>query len=266
MNRRKRALAGHITSPRCESLPMVSGSTREHDAVHDHDAISRAADERSKRSARRHPRACGGRAHRRARLPRRRGTKWRRKLTRRRRAAWIPSRCAIRRRVAAVVSARNSTGRRWRFGRRCSRARRSLDEALADGASPLWSPELARRARQLVSRGSRQQLANSLERLVKEAQRSVSPRAVAVLLPRREISEAETSLFSIATRLRDERPMYARGTALLSQLLSDGSGPMHNARTGGSLGQAVGAIAAALDGRWRTRRSAGVGGRERERA
>jgi len=145
-------------------------------------------------------------------------------------------------------------------------SRRSLDEALADGASPLWSPELARRARQLVSRGSRQQLANSLERLVKEAQRSVSPRAVAVLLPRREISEAETSLFSIATRLRDERPMYARGTALLSQLLSDGSGPMYNAHTGGSLGRAVGAIAAALDGRWRTRRSAGVGGRERERA
>ena len=140
-------------------------------------------------------------------------------------------------------------------------SRRSLDDALADGASPLWTLELALRARQLVSRGSRQQLASSLERLVKEAQRSVSPRAVAVLLPRREISEAETSLFSIATRLRNERPMYARGTALLTQLVSDGSGPMYNAHTGGSLGRAVGAIAAALDGRWRTRRSAGVGGR-----
>ena len=258
-------MARHITSPRCELLPMVSGSTREHDGVHDRDAISRAADERSKRSARRHPRACGGRAHRRARLPRRRGTKWRRKLrTRRRRAAWIPRRCAIRRRVAAVVSARNSTGRRWRFGRRCSRARRSLDEALADGASPLWSPELGMRARR-VSRGSRQQLASSLERLVKEAQRSVSPRAVAVPLPRRKISEAETSLFSIATRLRDERPMYARGTALLTQLVSDGSGPMYNAHTGGSLGRAVGAIAAALDGRWRSRGVAGESASELRR-
>jgi hypothetical protein len=127
MNRRKRASARHITSQRCESLPMVSGSTREHDGAHDRDEISRAADERSKGSARRHPRACTGRAgkdpHRRARLPRRRGTKWRRKLrSGRRRAAWIPGRCAIRRRVTAVVSARNSTGRRSRFARGCSRA------------------------------------------------------------------------------------------------------------------------------------------------
>jgi hypothetical protein len=135
-------------------------------------------------------------------------------------------------------------------------SRRSLDEALADGASPVWTPELALRARQLVSRGSRQQLATSLERLVKGAKRSVPPRAVAVPLPRREILEAQTSLFSIAARLRDERPVYARGMALLSRLLSDGSGPAYNPHAGASLRHAVGAIAAALDGQWRSRRSA----------
>jgi len=135
-------------------------------------------------------------------------------------------------------------------------SRRSLDDALADGASPLWTLELALRARQLVSRGSRQHLATSLERLVTAAQRSVPPRAVAVPLPRRAISEAQTSLISITARLRDERPVYARGMALLSRLLSDGSGPMYNSHAGDSLGHAVGAIAAALDGRWRTRRSA----------
>ena len=135
-------------------------------------------------------------------------------------------------------------------------SRRSLDDALADGASPLWTPELALRARQLVSRGSRQHLATSLERLVNEAQRSVPPRAVVVPLPRRAISEAQTSLISIATRLRDERPVYVRGVALLSRLLSDGSGLAYNPRAGGSLRRAVGAIAAALDGQWRTRRSA----------
>ena len=133
-------------------------------------------------------------------------------------------------------------------------SRRSLDEALADGASPLWNPALALRARQLVSRGSRQQLATSLERLVKEAKRSACPRAVAIPLPRREISEAQTSLFTIAARLRDERPVYARGVALLSRLLSEGSGPAYNPHAGGSLRHAVGAIAAALDGQWRTRR------------
>jgi hypothetical protein len=135
-------------------------------------------------------------------------------------------------------------------------SRRSLDEALADGASPLWTPELALRAGQLVSRGSRQRLATSLERLVKEATRAVPPRAVAVPLPRREILEAQTSLLGIAARLRDDRPVYARGMALLSRLLTDGSGPAYNPHAGGSLRHAVGAIAAALDGQWRTRRSA----------
>src|SRR5919108_3777895 len=132
-------------------------------------------------------------------------------------------------------------------------SRRSLDEALAAGASPVWTPELALRARQLVSRSSRQQLATSLEGLVKEATRSVPPRAVAVRLPRREILEAQTSLFSIASCLRDERPVYARGMALLSRLLSDGSSPAYNPHAGGSLRHAVGAIAAALDGQWRSR-------------
>ena len=135
-------------------------------------------------------------------------------------------------------------------------SRRSLDEALADGASPLWTPELALRARQLVSRSSRQQLATSLERLVKEQSdrflRGPSP------YPFRDgrSLEAQTSLFGIAARLRDERPVYARGMALLSRLLSDGSGPAYNPHAGGSLRHAVGAIAAALDGQWRTRRSA----------
>jgi hypothetical protein len=135
-------------------------------------------------------------------------------------------------------------------------SRRSLDEALADGASPLWTPELALRARQLVSGGSRRQLATSLERLVDEAKRTVSPRAVAVPLPRREIVEAQTCIFGIAARLRDERPVYARGVALLSRLLSDGRGPAYNPHAGGSLRYALEAIAAALDGQWRTRRSA----------
>jgi hypothetical protein len=135
-------------------------------------------------------------------------------------------------------------------------SRRSLDEALADGASPLWTPELALRARQLVSRGSRRQLATSLERLVEEARRTVSPRAVAVPLPRKEIAEAQPCIFSIAARLRDERPVYARGVALLSRLLSDGAGPAYNPHAGRSLRRALGGIAAALDGQWRTRRSA----------
>ena len=134
--------------------------------------------------------------------------------------------------------------------------RRSLDEALADGASPLWSPELALRARQLVSSRSREALAAGVERLVEDAKRPIPPRAVAVPRPRREILESQTCLFRIAARLRDHRPVYARGMALLSRLLHDGTGPAYDPHAAGSLRHAVGAIAAALDGQWCTRRPA----------
>ena len=85
---------------------MVSDSRREHDGAHDRHETSGAAEERSKASARRQAR--------------------------------IPGRCAIRRRVTAVGWAHNSTGRRSRFARGCSRAddrstRRSLTERVLCG-------------------------------------------------------------------------------------------------------------------------------------
>ena len=128
--------------------------------------------------------------------------------------------------------------------------RRSLDEELAEGASPLRTPELALRARQLVSQASRQRVATHLERLVKEAKRAAPPPAVAVPLPRREILEAQTWLLGIAACLGGERPVYARGMALLSLLLSDGRGPAYNPYPGEALFDAVRAAAAGLDGRW----------------
>jgi hypothetical protein len=117
---------------------MVSGSTREHDRAHDGHETSRAAEERSKGSARRHPHACAGPARRvpqrRARHPRKPGTTWRRKLrSGPRRRARIPGRCAIRRRVTGVGWAHNSTGRRSRFACVCSRA--------DDRSTRRWLPE-----------------------------------------------------------------------------------------------------------------------------
>jgi hypothetical protein len=127
MNRRKRAAGRHVMFPRCEPVPMVSDSTREHDRAHDRHDPHPAAEERSTGSARRPPRACARRArtgsHPRARHPRKSGTTWRRRLrSGPRRHARIPGRCAIRRRVTAVGSVHNSTGRRSRFARGCSRA------------------------------------------------------------------------------------------------------------------------------------------------
>jgi hypothetical protein len=261
MTRRKRASAGHITSPRCESLPMVSGSTREHDGAHDRDEISRAADERSKGSARRHARACAGRAgkdpHRRASLPRRRGTKMASQGE-----EW-PSPSGLDPGTLCDPSPHYCSHLGAQLDRpplalraRVFASRRSLDDALADGASPLWTPELALRARQLVCRASRQQLATSLERLVKQAQRSVSPARRRRAPSATRDSGSATCLLNIAACLLDERPVYARGIALLSRLLSEGSGPAYNQCARESLRNALEGIATALDGQWRTRQSA----------
>jgi hypothetical protein len=117
---------------------MVRNSTQEHDGAHDRHETRRAAEVRSTGSARRQPRACAERAHRgprrRARRPRKFGTTWRPRLrSGPRRRARIPGRRAIRRRVTAVGWARNSTGRRSRFARGCSRA--------DDRSTRRWLPE-----------------------------------------------------------------------------------------------------------------------------
>lgn len=127
MNRPTQGVGRHGTPPRCESVPMVGDWTPQQDGAHDRHEISRAAEERAKGSARRPRHARAGRArsgrHRRARYPRKPGPTWRRKLTSGpRRQARIPGRGAIRPRGAAIGWVHNSTGRRSRFARGCSRA------------------------------------------------------------------------------------------------------------------------------------------------
>jgi hypothetical protein len=126
--------------------------------------------------------------------------------------------------------------------------RRTLDLQLADGVSPLDDAALALRARQLVCRQTREQFAGGLEGLVRHAEHPPPPRSVAVPLPRRQILEARPGLLALATCLRADRPLYARGMALLSSLLSDGTGPVYRARAERSLPDALRAVAEALDG------------------
>jgi hypothetical protein len=126
--------------------------------------------------------------------------------------------------------------------------RRTLDVELANGADPATSAALALRARQLVARKTRDLLAVSLEALVKEAARQRSPFGTAVPLPRREIMDARPTLLSLAARLRAERPVYARGMALLSWLLTDGAGPAYTAHAGNHLHDALASAADALEG------------------
>jgi hypothetical protein len=129
-----------------------------------------------------------------------------------------------------------------------------LDNELARGASPMRSRELALRARQLVEPKRRERLASALESLCEHAQRAPSTTSI-VRLPRREITEAGGSLLALAQRLRDPRPIYAAGAAMISVLLHDGTGPAYTAGAGPELRRELRAAAAALDGAWSQRLS-----------
>jgi hypothetical protein len=128
--------------------------------------------------------------------------------------------------------------------------RLSLDRELARGDSPLGSAALALRARQLVSPRTRERLAAALERLVECAKRRPAPSEI-VWVPHREILEARSELLGLASRLRDARPVYARGVAMVARLIHDGTGPAFTPHAGVALRRAVAAAANALEGRWR---------------
>jgi hypothetical protein len=124
----------------------------------------------------------------------------------------------------------------------------ALDEQLAAGVSPARTPALALRARQLVSSGRRQTLATCVEGLVDAAREGSRPGAGALPLARREILERQATLFDLAARLRADRPVYARGVALISLLLANCCSPVYRPHAGPALDHAIRAVAAALDG------------------
>ena len=149
--------------------------------------------------------------------------------------------------VAAFTAMLDRPSLRLRL-RVCARAG-ALDNELAGGASPLHSRELALRARQLVNAKSREVLASALESLCEHAERAASSTAI-VPLPRREITESRASLLALALRLRDPRPVYARGAAMVSVLVRDGTGPALTPGAGLALRRSVRAATEALDGTW----------------
>jgi hypothetical protein len=124
----------------------------------------------------------------------------------------------------------------------------ALDNELARGTSPMQSRALALRARQLVEPKRRERLAFALESLCEHAQRASS--ASIVPLPRGEITQAGAWLLALEQRLRDPRPIYAGGAAMISVLLRDGAGPAYTPGAGLELRRRLRAAAAALDGAW----------------
>ena len=102
----------------------------------------------------------------------------------------------------------------------------ALDRALIAGADPADSPQLAARAGRLTSRGHRMLMACGIEHLLERAQEPPRPRR-AVALQRATVARHADQLRALAALLRGRTPLYARGIAMVTELLTDGTGPVY---------------------------------------
>jgi hypothetical protein len=124
-----------------------------------------------------------------------------------------------------------------------------LDAALAGGADPAHSDELALRAQQLAGRKKREELASGISRLIGIADgHSRAPIATpyAPFRPKQVQANREL-LLKLEQRLRGYKPVALRGLALTSLMLEDGRGPLTTDSAPVTLERAVRAALSALD-------------------
>jgi hypothetical protein len=105
---------------------------------------------------------------------------------------------------------------------------RSLDRALADGASPETSAPLALRAQRLTEADRRWSIAGALRRIVSDAEERRRPRRGWVAPNRDAVRAASPELRALADVLDDPGPVAAQGVAQAWLLLTDGAGPLYN--------------------------------------
>ena len=126
--------------------------------------------------------------------------------------------------------------------------REGLARALAYGADPSASPELALSAARLTTRRSRKASGRALRRTIAEARRPLMSRSSAVMIRRSAVVTAEPEIRALIDRLRDSRPVRARGVAIVELILTDADrSPLYVAGRPGSLSRAIVLATAALE-------------------
>jgi len=122
-----------------------------------------------------------------------------------------------------------------------------IDHDLAQGASPDGSVTAALRAQLLTSTSTRQLLARGLQRAVDIAMTPAvaSSRAAAQNRPR--IREVAADLDELGRRLLADGPVSVRGVARTKVMLTDGAGPLYNARQADQLGAQIRAAIDAMN-------------------
>ena len=131
-----------------------------------------------------------------------------------------------------------------------------LDRELAEGTSPEASASLAARAMRLTSMEYRRDLAASLQRIVLAAgERPVqyaAPKSPAVARPPRvplrqaRISRSAGLLTELASCLVEPGPVPVAGVAMVTLLLTDGTGPLYREASRDDLGTLAERAAQAL--------------------
>jgi hypothetical protein len=132
-----------------------------------------------------------------------------------------------------------------------------LDAALAGGADPAQSEELALRAKQLSERNKRDELAEAISRVITIADRQRA--AIATAPPPfrpKQVQANRSLLIELARRLRGYRPVSLQGLALTSLMLEDGRGPLTTDSSPVTLERAIRATLSALDAESRGREDA----------
>ncbi len=123
----------------------------------------------------------------------------------------------------------------------------SLDHKLAQGRSPESSRLLAARAQVLVSPVSRRKLVDNWENLLVQVRRPPAMRNPRVLCNREYIIACESDIREMLNALLAPLPSPARGTAMASWLLRDGTGPIYNRGLSEDLGNSLREVIAQLD-------------------
>jgi hypothetical protein len=112
----------------------------------------------------------------------------------------------------------------------------NLDSRLAAGVDPATERRLEVRSAQLVSPRHRRRLADTLERVVREADAAPAPSfSVVVGTARDQVAEARSSLLFVAYILRHVDRAGSRGVAIIERLLTDGGSELYLGSFDGAL-------------------------------
>lgn len=147
-----------------------------------------------------------------------------------------------------AIPQRGDTKRRLHARLRATLRRSELTRALAEGADPTASDELALRAEQLTSTRGRQSLARAMRRTVDEAHRPPLARSRAVIIRRGAVLEAEDAIRTMIARLTGAQPVRAEGMAIAERILTNADGsPLYNPAEPGALAREVSLATAAME-------------------